>query len=83
MSSSPVPSGHGHAVIPLDGAQGKPLQSLQIYQTEEVLNLDLQFQDGMALELVFRVGFHASATLLEYSNGDARVLKRIKPRRRN
>ncbi len=57
-----------------------PFRSIR---TEEALNLDLQFDDGIALELIFRVGFQASVTLLEYRNGDARVLKRIKPRRRN
>ncbi len=81
MPCSLVSSGDGHAVIPLHGAQGKALQSIQTYQMEEALALDLQFQDGMALELVFRVGFKASGTLLEYVNGDARVLKRIKPKR--
>ncbi len=80
MSSSPVPSGRGHITIPLGRAQAKPLQSIQVYQTEEALNLDLQFQDGIALELVFRVGLRASATLLEYRNGDSRVLRRIKPK---
>ncbi len=82
MSSCPIFSGSSPAVVPLDRAQGKPLQSLEVYQTEEALSLDLQFDDGIALELIFRVGFQASATLLEYTNGDGRVLQRIKPRRK-
>ncbi len=59
MSSCPVFSGSSPAVVSLDRAQGKPLQSLQVYQTEDALNLDLQFDDGIALELIFRVGFRA------------------------
>ncbi len=76
-----VPSGHGLADIPLGQVEGKPLQSLQFYQTEDALNLDLQFQDGISLELIFRVGFRASARLLEFRNGDSRVLKNLKPKR--
>jgi hypothetical protein len=82
MSSYPIPSEHGLVDVALDRAQGKPLQSLQVYQTEEMLNLDLRFEDGLEIELIFRVGFQASAKLLEYRNGDAHVLKRMKLRRR-
>jgi len=76
-----VPSGHGFAEIPLGQVEGKPLQSLQFYQTEDALNLDLQFLDGISLELIFRVGFQVSARLLEFKNGDSRVLKTLKPKR--
>jgi len=77
-----VPSGHGLADIPLGQVEGKPLQSLEFYQTEDALNLDLQFQGGISLELIFRVGFQASARLLEFRNGDSRVLRTLKPKRR-
>jgi hypothetical protein len=76
-----VPSEHGLADIPLGQVEGKPLQSLQFYQTEDALNLDLQFQGGISLELIFRVGFHASARLLEFRNGNSRILKALKPKR--
>ncbi len=76
-----VPSGHGLADIPLGQVEGKPLQSLQFFQTEDALNLDLQFQGGISLELIFRVGIQASARLLEFRNGGSRVLKNLKPKR--
>ena len=53
-------------------SEGNALQSLQFFQTEDALNLDLQFQSGISLELIFRVGFQASARLLEFRNGDSR-----------
>jgi hypothetical protein len=76
-----VPYGHGLADIPLGQVEGKPLQSLQFFQTEDALNLDLQFQGGISLELIFRVGIQASARLLEFRNGGSRVLKNLKPKR--
>lgn len=81
MPRSLVSSGHGLAEIPLGQVEGKSLQSLQFYQTEDALNLDLQFLGGISLELIFRVGFQASARLLEFKNGDSRVLKTLKPKR--
>ena len=77
-----VPFGYGLADIPLGQVEGKPLQSLQFYQTEDALNLDLQFLGGISLELIFRVGFQASARLLEFRDGDSRVLRTLKPKRR-
>ena len=76
-----IPSGHSLAEIPLGQVEGKPLQSLQYFQTEDALNLDLQFLGGISLELIFRVGFQASARLLEFRDGDSRVLKTLKPKR--
>ena len=81
MPRSLVPSGHGLAEIPLGQVEGKPLQSLQFYQTEDALNLDLQFLGGISLELIFRFGFQASARLLEFRNGNSRILKALKPKR--
>ena len=82
MPRSLVPSGHGLAEIPLGQVEGKPLQSLQYFQTEDALNLDLQFQGGISLELIFRFGFQASARLLEFRDGDSRVLRTLKVKRR-
>lgn len=57
MSNRVVPSGEGHLAIPLDSLHSKLLDSIQIYQTQEVLTLDLRFEDGLALELLFSLGF--------------------------
>jgi hypothetical protein len=78
-----VPSERGVADISLGQVAGKSIQSLQFYQTEDALNLDVQFQDGISLELIFRVGFQASARLLEFTNGDSRVIKNLKLKRAN
>jgi hypothetical protein len=79
MPRHPVPAGRGRIAIPLASVKGKALLDLHVYQSEETLNLDLKFEDGLSLELFFHVGFQASAKLLEYKNGDVRVLKRLKP----
>ena len=78
MSSHPVPSGRGRIAIPLAQVRGKGIQHLHVFQSEEALNLDIEFEDGLVLELYFRVGFQASANVLEYRNGDSRVLKTLK-----
>jgi len=77
MSSRVVPSGKGHLAIPLHSLHGKPLDSIQVYQTEEVLTLDLRFEDGHALELLFGLGFKASANVLRYVNGDAMGVRKL------
>ena len=79
MSSYSVPSGHGYVEIPLDQTARKPLKSVQIYQAEEALNVDLEFEDNSMLEMIFRVGFHASVKLLDHHDGNYTVRKRIKP----
>jgi hypothetical protein len=83
MPTQPVPAGNGHIAIPLANVKGKALHNIHVYQYEEALNLDLQFADGLSLELIFRVGFQASANLLEYKQGNSRILKRLKPIRRS
>ena len=81
ISSYPVPSGDGHAELPLGQAEGKPIKSIHIYQDEEALNIDLEFEDLSMLEMIFRVGFRSTINLLENSNGDYHLRKRIKPKR--
>ncbi len=78
MPSYSVPSGHGYAEIPLAPAERKPLKSVQVYQSEESLNVDLEFEDDSMLEMFFRVGFRASVKLLDYQDGSYRVRRRIK-----
>lgn len=56
MSGSPVPFGHGYAEIPLGRSEGKPIKSIHVYQLEEALNIDLEFEDKSMLEMIFRIG---------------------------
>ncbi|MBB6143701.1 hypothetical protein HNQ77_001650 [Silvibacterium bohemicum] len=80
MSDSTVPFGHGYAEIPLGRSAGKPIKSIHVYQLEESLNVDLEFEDLSMLEMIFRVGFRASVKLLENKSGDYIVRQRIKPK---
>ncbi len=75
--------GSNPSTIPLGRLKGMPLQAIEVYQTEESLNLDIRFQDGHVLDLMFRVGFHASGIVLKWENGDSQVLRRIKPQRKS
>lgn len=81
MPSYSVPSGAGYAEIRLGPIERKPLKSVQVYQSEESLNVDLEFEDDSMLEMIFRIGFQASVKLLDYQDGNYRVRRRIKPRR--
>ena len=83
MPSYPVPSNDGYAVIPLGSAQGKPVKSIHVYQDDEALNVDLEFEDKSVLEMIFRVGFRSTINLLENHGGDYYIRKRIKPKRRS
>ena len=82
MSSFSVPSGHGYMAIPLDSAESKPLKSIQIYQMEDSLNVDLEFEDESRMEIIFRIGFHTAARLLDYDGGNYRIRRNLKPKRR-
>jgi len=82
MPSFIVPSGDGHVEIPLGRYSGKRIKSLQVYQTEESLNLDLIFEDKSMLEMIFEVGFHGSLKLYENRQGDYHLVEKIKPRRK-
>jgi hypothetical protein len=53
-----------------------------VYQLEESLNVELEFEDKFMLEMIFRVGFNASMKLLENRDGDYHARERIKPRLR-
>ena len=80
MSGSPVPFGHGFAEIPLGRSEGKPIKSIHVYQLEEALNIDLEFEDKSMLEMIFRIGIRASVKLLENKGGDYHARKRIRPK---
>ena len=80
MSSYSVPSGHGYMEIPLDSAESKPLKSIQTYQMDDSLNVDLEFEDDSRLEMIFRIGFHTSAKLLDHHEGNYRVRRKVKPK---
>ena len=80
MAGTPVPSGYGYAEIPLGQSAGKPIKSLHVYQTDEALNIDLEFEDKSMLEMIFRVGFRATVKLLENKDGNYHLRKKIKPR---
>lgn len=75
MSKSTMQVKRDEELIRLMEVRGKILQSIDISQSGETLNLDLHFEDNTMLELVLRTGFHASATLLEGRNGNLEVLK--------
>jgi hypothetical protein len=81
VPSYPVPSNDGYSVIPLGDAEGKPVKSIHIYQDDEALNVDLEFEDKSMLEMIFRVGFRSTINLLENHDGDYHIRKRIKPKR--
>jgi hypothetical protein len=81
MPSYPVPSNDGYAMVPLGTAEGKPVKSIHIYQDDEALNVDLEFEDKSMLEMIFRVGFRSTINLLENHDGDYHIRKRIKPKR--
>ena len=83
MSGSPVPFGHGYAEIPLGRSEGKPIKSIHVYQLEEALNIDLEFEDKSMLEMIFRIGMRASVKLLENKDGDYLVCQRIKRKLRS
>lgn len=75
MSHRSVPSGSGYISVSLERAQGKALRSLDVYQTDDTLNVNLLFDQDIAVELRFVVGLKASATLLQYEEGNAHVIK--------
>ena len=69
--------GSGPSRVPLGKLKGMPLQAIEVYQTEESLNLDIRLKDGHVLDLMFRVGFQASGTVLKWENGDSQVVRQI------
>jgi hypothetical protein len=81
MPGYPVPSGQGYAEIPLGRTEGKPIKSVQVYQYDDALNIDLEFEDESVLEMIFRLRFRASVKLLEKKDGDYHVRRKIKLRR--
>ena len=83
MSGFPVPFGHGYAEIPLGRSERKPIKSIHVYQLEEALNIDLEFEDKSMLEMIFRIGMRASVKLLENKDGDYLVSQRVKPKLRS
>src|SRR5260370_37897933 len=38
----------------------KPIKSIHIYQDDETLKVDLEFEDKSMLEMIFRVGFRSN-----------------------
>ena len=79
MPHTPVPSGHGYIDIPLTGAAKNSLKSVQVDQDGELLNLDLEFADDSMLEMSFHTSFAASVKLLDYTDGNYQLRRRIKP----
>jgi hypothetical protein len=74
--------GSSPSVVPLGPLKGQPLKAIEVYQTEEFLNFDVQFEDGHVLDLTFRVGFQATGTVLKWERGNSHVVRRITPRQR-
>ncbi len=75
MSNRLVPSGSGYIAVSLERVQGKAIRGLDILQTDDTLNVNLRFHEDIAVELRFVIALKASATLLQYKQGDARVIK--------
>ena len=70
--------GKDKLILPHD-IEGKTIQSLEVYQMDEALCLDLHFVDDTFLELIYRVGFRASATLHKSVGGNYEALKKARP----
>lgn len=81
MAGYLVPSNDGYSVIPLDDAEGKPIKSIHVYQDDEALNIDLEFEDKSILEMIFRTGFRATLKLSDYDGGNYILRRTIKPTR--
>jgi len=79
MPKSTVPSGRTGGAFMLTEVRGKVVDSIKVYQMEDALNLDIEFNDSTTLEIIARVGFRASANLLEFKGGNSTVLKNIRP----
>ena len=56
MSHRSVPSGSGYISVSLERARGKALRALDVYQTDNTLNVNLLFDQDIAVELRFVVG---------------------------
>jgi hypothetical protein len=74
--------GSSPSIVPLGRLKGMPLKAIEVYQTEECLNFDVQFEDGHVLEVTFRVGFQVTGTVLKWERGNSHVVQRITPRQR-
>ncbi len=74
LSTATDPSGN-ELVLPGD-IKGKAIETMEVYQMEGAICLDLHFVDSTVLELIYRVGFTGSATLLASRDGNYEVLKR-------
>lgn len=78
-----MPIGSNPSIIPLGRLKGMPLEAIEVYQTEESLNLDIRLEDGYVLDLMFRVGFKASGIVLKWESGDSTVVRRVTPQRKS
>jgi uncharacterized protein YxjI len=79
VPNSTVPSDRTGGAFTLTEVRGKAVDSIKVYQMEVALNLDIEFNDNTTLEIIARVGFRASANLLEFKGGNSTVLKKIRP----
>ncbi len=73
---TPVPPDSCRSVVSLGSAEGKPLKKIEVCQSEDALNVDVQFEDDHVLELTFHVGFQASSALIKWDNGNSHVVQR-------
>jgi hypothetical protein len=56
-------------------AKGKSIESVEVSQDEGSLYLNLRLEDGLAIELSFAVAYHHNVSLVQWENGDSRVLE--------
>ncbi len=76
---SPTSQSSGNKIVLPRDIKGKTVLSLEVYQMDDALCLDLHFVDHTFLELIYRVGFRASAALHRSVDGNYEVIKRAKP----
>ncbi|MBW4028771.1 MAG: hypothetical protein HIU93_15485 [Acidobacteria bacterium] len=50
------------------------LQAIRGYRDEEFLNLDLGFENGLALQMSFAVAYRQQIRLIQWANGNSRIL---------
>lgn len=81
MPKSTVLPGRSKGAFTITEVRGKVVESIKIYQMEEALNLAIDFNDNTSLEIIARVGFQASASLVEFKGGNSTVLKNLRTAR--
>jgi hypothetical protein len=78
MPKTTVPSGRTGGAFTLTQVRGKVVDSVKVYQMQDALNLDIDFNDNTTLEIIAQIGFLASAILLDFKSGNSAVLTSVR-----